>query len=69
MVLTRKASCSPGTVSLPEGTVTVLCAGLVGSAPLNQQLGDEAATRVNEEREFLWNFDLFQNAITSAVEG
>jgi len=59
---------SPGTVSPPEGTVTVLCAGLVGSVPLNQRLGDEAATRVKEDWEFLSDFDLFQNAITSAVE-
>ena len=29
----------------------------------------EVATRVTPEYEFLWNFDLFQNAITATVHG
>jgi CubicO group peptidase (beta-lactamase class C family) len=29
----------------------------------------EVTTRVTDDYEFLWNFDLFQNAITAAVEG
>ena len=28
----------------------------------------EVATRVTPDWEFLWNFDLFQNAITAAVD-
>jgi predicted ATPase/class 3 adenylate cyclase len=40
---------SPETVSLPEGTVTVLSTDLVGSTLLNQRLGDEAATAVERE--------------------
>jgi hypothetical protein len=63
-----KSIMSPGTVPLPGGTVAVLSAGLVGSALLNQRLGDEVARGVNEDWAFLSNFDLFQNAITSAVE-
>src|SRR5262245_23635905 len=37
------------TVPLPEGTVTVLSTDLVGSALLNQRLGDEAATTLERE--------------------
>ena len=40
---------SPETVSLPEGTVTVLSTDLVGSTLLNQRLGDQAATAVERE--------------------
>ncbi|MBI4518715.1 MAG: AAA family ATPase [Deltaproteobacteria bacterium] len=40
---------SAETVSLPEGTVTVLSTDLVGSTLLNQRLGDEAATAVERE--------------------
>ena len=47
------------TQHLPERTVTVLSSDLVGSTQLNQQLG----TRL----ELLWNRDLFQDLITSAV--
>ena len=39
----------PEAATLPEGTVTVLSTDLVGSAPLNQRLGDEAATAVERE--------------------
>src|SRR5262245_8741418 len=38
-----------GSVPLPEGTVTVLSTDLVGSASLNQRLGDEAATTLERE--------------------
>jgi class 3 adenylate cyclase/tetratricopeptide (TPR) repeat protein len=37
------------TVPLPEGTVTLLSTDLVGSALLNQRLGDEAATILERE--------------------
>jgi predicted ATPase/class 3 adenylate cyclase len=40
---------SAETVSLPEGTVTVLSTDLVGSTLLNQRLGDAAATAVERE--------------------
>jgi class 3 adenylate cyclase len=40
---------SPETVSLPEGTVTVLSTDVVGSTLLNQRLGDEAATAVERD--------------------
>ena len=39
----------PEAATLPEGTVTVLSTDLVGSALLNQRLGDEAATAVERE--------------------
>jgi predicted ATPase/class 3 adenylate cyclase len=40
---------SPESVTLPEGTVTVLSTDLVGSTLLNQRLGDTAATAVERE--------------------
>ena len=40
---------SPESVSLPEGTVTVLSTDLVGSTLLNQRLGDKAATTLERE--------------------
>ena len=38
--------------------------------PENELVGAyfEVATRVTPDWEFLWNFDLFQNAITAAVD-
>jgi adenylate cyclase len=37
------------TVPLPEGTVTLLSADLVGSTLINQRLGDEAAATLERE--------------------